>query len=178
MDSLLERLDRAVRRVPDFPKKGVLFYDITGILSDGKLFTDLITRLAGLVEEIKPDALAAIEARGFIFGAAVCDRLSLPFIPVRKKGKLPGEVVSLKYSLEYAQAEIEIHKCDIPAGKSVLLMDDLVATGGTLRACRDLLRENGAKVSQVLGVIGLPFLNYMEVLCDCEVRTLINYESE
>jgi adenine phosphoribosyltransferase len=124
------------------------------------------------------DAVAAIEARGFLFAAPFAVRMGIPLILIRKKGKLPGRIISKKYQLEYADAEIEIHPHDVPASKKILLLDDLVATGGTLRAAMELITECGAAVSGVFGVVGLPFLNYEKNLAPTPVRTLIQYHGE
>jgi len=124
------------------------------------------------------NAVAAIEARGFLFAAPFAIRLGIPLIPIRKKGKLPGVTISKKYDLEYAQAEIEVHLADVPKGKRVLLTDDLIATGGTLNAARSLLVEGGAEVPEIFGVLGLPMLNYKNILAPTPVTTLIEYQFE
>ncbi|MDR0475897.1 MAG: adenine phosphoribosyltransferase [Treponema sp.] len=171
-------LDDYIRKIPDFPKKGILFYDITGILAGPEAFQFCIDSMAGLYHDKRIDAVAAIEARGFLFAAPFAFRMGIPLIPIRKKGKLPGVTLSKKYSLEYAQAEIEVHKEDIPAGKRVLLMDDLIATGGTLNAARELLVSGGAEIPEIFGILGLPFLNYEKILNPTPVTTLINYDHE
>jgi adenine phosphoribosyltransferase len=124
------------------------------------------------------DAVAAIEARGFLFAAPFAIRMGIPLIPIRKKGKLPGITLSKKYDLEYAQAEIEVHAEDVPRGKRILLIDDLIATGGTLNAARSLLVQGAAEVPDIFGIVGLPFLNYDKILAPTPVTTLINYHSE
>ena len=124
------------------------------------------------------DAVAAAEARGFLFAAPFCERLGIPMILIRKKGKLPGAVLTKTYELEYGEDSIQIHRDDIPKGGRVLLVDDLIATGGTLKAANELLTEGGAEVCGVFGVVGLPFLNYDKVLSGLEINTLINYHSE
>jgi len=131
-----------------------------------------------IYKDKKIDAIAAIEARGFLFAAPFAIRLGIPLIPIRKKGKLPGVTLSKKYDLEYAQAEIEVHSSDVPKGKRVLLTDDLIATGGTLNAARSLLVEGGAQVPEIFGILGLPFLNFKKVLDPTPVTTLIDYQSE
>ena len=170
-------LDDYIRKVPDFPKKGVLFYDITSILGAPEAFSYCIEAMADLYRDKHIDAVAAIEARGFLFAAPFAVRMGIPLILIRKKGKLPGKTLSKKYSLEYAEAEIEVHSGDIPAGKRILLTDDLIATGGTLKASRELLLDCGAVVPELFGVVGLPFLNYDKVL-DVPVTTLIQYNGE
>jgi adenine phosphoribosyltransferase len=171
-------LDDYIRKVPDFPKKGVLFYDITSILAQPAAFTYCIDSMAEIYGDKQIDAVAAIEARGFLFAAPFAVRMKIPLLLIRKKGKLPGRILTKKYSLEYAEAEIEIHSNDVPAGKRVLLLDDLIATGGTLNAARELITACGAQVPEIFGVVGLPFLNYEKVLAPTPVRTLINYHGE
>ena len=171
-------LDDYIRKVPDFPKKGILFYDITSILSSPIAFRYCIEKMVEIYKDSRIEAIAAIEARGFIFASAYAFHVGIPLIPIRKKGKLPGITLSKKYVLEYAQAEIEVHSADVPKGKRVLLTDDLIATGGTLNAARSLLIEGGAEVPEIFGVVALPFLNYQEILKPTPVTTLIEYHSE
>jgi adenine phosphoribosyltransferase len=171
-------LDDYIRKVPDFPKKGVLFYDITSVLARPEAFRYCVDSMVEIYRDKGIDAVAAIEARGFLFAAPFAVRAGIPLLLIRKKGKLPGRTLSKKYALEYAEAEIEIHADDVPQGKRVLLMDDLIATGGTLRAARELITACGAQVPEIFGVVGLPFLNYENVLAPTPIRTLITYESE
>jgi len=171
-------LDKYIRKVPDFPKKGILFYDITSVLSHPEAFQYCIECMVDLYSEKNIDAVACIEARGFLFAAPFAVRMGIPLIPIRKKGKLPGITLSKKYDLEYAQAEIEVHRSDVPEGKRILLIDDLIATGGTLDASRALLNAGGADVPEIFGVVGLPFLNYDKKLAPTPVTTLIQYHSE
>ncbi len=178
MDKDFEVLDKVVGRVPDFPKKGVLFYDITGILRHPDAFKYSIDRMVELYKDKKIDAVAGIESRGFIFASPFAERMGIPLILIRKKGKLPGKTYSCKYSLEYATAEIEVHCTDISEGQNILLVDDLIATGGTLNAAKNLIEQGGAKVTDVFGVIGLPFLNYEKTLEPMCVTTLVNYNTE
>ncbi len=171
-------LDRAIRKVPDFPKPGILFYDVTGILTTPEAFRWCIDRMTSLYCNRGFDAVAAVEARGFVFAAPVADRLSLPLILLRKKGKLPGETMSATFALEYGEDTIEVHRCDVRSGARVLLVDDLIATGGTLKAAAELLARGGARVGAIFGVIGLPFLHYDRALAGYDVTTLIDYHSE
>jgi adenine phosphoribosyltransferase len=171
-------LDDYIRKVPDFPQKGVLFYDITSILMAPRAFAYCIDSMAELYQGKDIDAIAAIEARGFVFAAPFAFRMGIPLFLIRKKGKLPGKTLSKKYSLEYAEAEVEIHCDDVSAGQNVLLMDDLIATGGTLNAARELITACGALVPEIFGVVGLPFLRYEKVLAPTPVTTLITYDSE
>jgi adenine phosphoribosyltransferase len=171
-------LDDYIRKVPDFPKKGILFYDITSVLASPKAFKFCINQMAEIYKNKNIDAVAAIEARGFLFAAPYAALMDIPLIPIRKKGKLPGVTLSKKYDLEYAQAEIEVHSADVPKGKRILLTDDLIATGGTLNAARALLVEGGAEVPEIFGIVGLPFLDYKKLLDPTPVTTLIDYQGE
>jgi adenine phosphoribosyltransferase len=174
----LFNLDDAIRKVPDFPKKGILFYDITSVLTDPEAFRFCLDSMVKLYKGDKVDAVAAIESRGFLFAAPFCDRLGLPLILVRKKGKLPGKTRSRKYALEYGEAEVEMHEADIPVGGRVLIVDDLIATGGTIKAAAEILRDGGATPVGAFSVIGLPFLHYEETLAGLPVKTLIEYYGE
>jgi adenine phosphoribosyltransferase len=171
-------LDDYIRKVENFPKPGILFYDVTGILAAPDAFHFCIDRMVALYKDRDIHAVASIESRGFIFAAPFAARLGIPQILIRKKGKLPGKVIRKEYALEYGTAEIEIQAIDIPKGKRVLLVDDLIATGGTFRAAHDILVEGGARVPEIFGVIGLPFLHYDKALPDVPVTTLINYDHE
>ena len=174
----LEKLDKAIRRIPDFPKPGILFYDITGILVEPEAFNFCLDKMAEWCKVVKADAISGVESRGFLFAAPLAARLNLPLILIRKKGKLPGNTYSCKYSLEYGTAEIEAHVSDVKPGQKVVVIDDLIATGGTLAAARNVFEQGGASVVEFMGVVGLPFLNYQKVLEPTPVRTLINYDSK
>ncbi len=171
-------LDDAIRKVPDFPKPGILFYDITSVLTNPDAFRYCIRTMEKLYRDREIDAVAAIESRGFIFAAPFCDRLGIPLILVRKKGKLPGKTISCKYDLEYGQAEIEMHEADVPVDANILIVDDLIATGGTVVAAAELIRSAGSRVAGVFAAIGLPFLDYQGKLGDIKVDTLIEYFGE
>lgn len=171
-------LDLAIRKVKDFPKEGILFYDITSILTNPEAFNYCIDSLVEVCREKKYAAIAAVEARGFLFAAPAAAKLGIPLILVRKKGKLPGKTLSKSFSLEYGEDIIQIHIDDVPQGKEVLIVDDLVASGGTLKAAAELFIEAGAIVKDVFCAVGLSFLPYKEVLKDYSVKTLINYDSE
>lgn len=172
-------LDKAIRRVPDFPKKGILFYDITSLFTEPAAFKFCLDsfeeKYRPLVEKGEITAVAGAESRGFLFAAPLADRLSIPLILIRKKGKLPGEVYRQSYSLEYGTAEIEIHKADVKPSDKILLIDDLIATGGTLNAAKELFAMAGASVTAIGGVIGLPDLHFKDVLAPAEVTTLIDF---
>jgi adenine phosphoribosyltransferase len=168
-------IDDYIRKVPDFPQKGILFYDITGILASPEAFQYCIDSMVSLYRDKSIDAAAAIEARGFLFAAPFAAVMRIPIIPIRKKGKLPGVTLSKKFDLEYGQAEIEVQQADVPKGKRVLLIDDLIATGGTVNAARDLLEEGGAIVPEIFALLGLPSLGYEKVMFPTPVTTMIRY---
>ena len=173
-----ELLDNAIRKVPDFPKPGVLFYDITGLLVDPAAFAYCIDRMVELYGGWSLDGVAAIESRGFFFAAPFALRRKLPIVALRKKGKLPGETYRMRFTLEYGEDVLEVHRSDIHAGQRILLVDDLIATGGTLKAAAQLLALGGAQVQGIFGVVGLPFLHYEKTLQGYDVTTLIQYSSE
>lgn len=168
-------LDQAIRRIPDFPTPGILFYDITGVLVKPEAFRFCIDQMVEMYKDAKIDAVAGVESRGFVFAAPLAEKLGIPLILIRKKGKLPGNTYGCKYALEYGTAEIEVHKADIKAGEKILVVDDLIATGGTLRAARNVIEQGGASVAEFFGVVGLPELHYTESLSPTPVRTLIDF---
>jgi len=159
-----ERLDKAIREVPNFPKEGINFKDITPLLMDAQLTNDIIDTFINQLNGIKLDAIVGIESRGFLFGFLLANKMRVPFIPIRKVGKLPGETLKYKYDLEYGSAEVEVHKSDIKIGWNVLVHDDLLATGGTACAAAELIQRLGAKVAGFAFVISLDFLNGKEKL--------------
>jgi adenine phosphoribosyltransferase len=171
-----DALRAAIRDVTDFPKEGIVFKDITPILADGALFRDSVSLLAATAEGLKVDKIVGIDARGFIFAAAVADRLGLGFIPVRKKGKLPWKTRQISYALEYGEAVMELHEDAVKPGERVLLVDDLLATGGTAAAALRLLEGLGAEVVGVSFLIELEFLGGREKLVPYPVVSLLNYE--
>ena len=170
-----ELLDQSIRRVPDFPTPGILFYDITGVLVKPEAFKYCLDEMTKLYENAEIDAVAGVESRGFVFAAPLAERLGVPLILIRKKGKLPGNTYGCKYALEYGTAEIEVHKADIKAGEKILVIDDLIATGGTLKAARNVIEQGGATVAEFFGIIGLPELNYKKVLEPTPFKTLIDF---
>ncbi len=171
-------LDKAIRKVKDFPKKGILFYDVTGIILNPEAFRYTIDEAVLRYKDSGINKIVAVESRGFIFGAVISDRLGIPLVLARKKGKLPGKTVSKSYALEYGEAVLEIHRDDITKGDRVLVVDDLIATGGTLKASIEMILELGGVIVAVFGVIGLPFLDYKSVLSGYRVDTLIDYHGE
>ncbi|WGK68314.1 adenine phosphoribosyltransferase [Candidatus Haliotispira prima] len=171
-------LDNYIRKFPNFPKQGVLYYDITNVLTKPDVFRQVVDRMLELYKDIEFDAVAGIESRGFIFATAFALRREIPQILVRKAGKLPGVTLKKAYQLEYGKAEVEVHLADVTKGARILLVDDLIATGGTMKAAYELLNEAGASVRHAFGMIGLPFLNFAEAVPDLQLQTLINYHSE
>lgn len=154
----IDDLKALIRSIPDFPQPGILFRDVTTLIGNGAGFAATVALLAEQARAAGAQAIAGIEARGFIFGAAVAARLELPFVPVRKPGKLPVPVLALDYALEYGTGTLEIDPDAVAAGQRVVVLDDLLATGGTALAATELLRKAGASVSHALFVIDLPDL--------------------
>jgi len=163
----------AIRDVPDFPKPGIIFKDITPILGNGQLFRKTIDLLSESARAHGATKIAGIDARGFLFGATVADRLGLGFVPIRKKGKLPWKTCSVEYELEYGKAEIEIHTDAFAPGEKVALVDDLLATGGTAAASVQLIQSLGADVAAAIFLIELEFLKGREQLKQIPVDALI-----
>ena len=164
-----------VRDIPDFPKPGIIFKDITPLLKSSEALKAAVDRMANRISEGPCDAIVGIESRGFIFGTALALQMGLPFIPVRKPGKLPYKTVSESYELEYGTDSIEIHKDALETGQKVALVDDLLATGGTMAACCRLVETLGADVAVCAFVIELGFLNGKEKLKGYPLHSLIIY---
>ncbi len=162
--SISERVDKAIRTIPDFPKKGVMFKDITPILEDANLSSDIVDELVKQCEGVRVDVVAGVESRGFLFGFSLAMKLGVPFILIRKKGKLPAKTISHKYDLEYGSAEIEMHVDSIEKGMHVLIHDDLLATGGTAAAAAELIKKSEGQVSGFSFVVELEFLKGKEAL--------------
>ena len=153
-----DKLDKAIREVPDFPKAGINFKDITTLLLDPALSAEIVEAFILRLKDEKIDAIVGIESRGFLFGFLLANKMGIPFVPIRKVGKLPGETLKYKYDLEYGSAEVEVHKSDIQKGWNVLVHDDLLATGGTACAAAELICQLDAKVAGFAFVISLDFL--------------------
>jgi len=164
-----------VRDIPDFPKPGIIFKDITPMLANGDAFAASISSMACFIPE-DVDGIVGIESRGFIFGAALAQQLGLGLILVRKPGKLPADVHGVDYELEYGMDRLEIHRDSLSAGHRVVIVDDLLATGGTASATIDLVRTLGAEVSACLFAIELTFLNGRGRLHGVEIHSLISYD--
>jgi adenine phosphoribosyltransferase len=171
-----EQLKILIREVPDFPKKGILFYDITTLLKDKDGFATLVDRLAEHYSKRPIDLVLGMEARGFIFAPALAYRLHAGFVPVRKAGKLPAETVKFDYQLEYGTNSLELHKDAIQKGQRVLIVDDLLATGGTAQATAKLAEQLGAKIAGLGFVVELDFLKGREKLKGYDVMSLLHYE--
>ena len=168
-------LEAAIRNVPDFPQPGIQFKDITPVLGDARLFAGAIDLMAARHADAGIDACVGIDARGFIFAAAAAKQLGTGFVPVRKKGKLPWKTHEESYSLEYGEATVAIHQDALQPGARVLLLDDLLATGGTAAAAANLLEKIGAEIVEVGFLIELGFLNGREKMNGAPINSLITY---
>ena len=164
MRTTVEKFRDTVRVIPDFPKKGILFRDITPVLADPKLCSDILSELASHWTNVRIDAIAGIESRGFLFGMSLAGKLGVPFIPLRKVGKLPGDTYKSEYQLEYGSATLEMQKDAINAGQHILIHDDLLATAGTARAAAHLVEQAGADVAGFSFLIELEYFNGRELL--------------
>ena len=178
MDTLDDDLRNSIRNIPDYPKPGIMFRDITTLLGNARAFRRAVDALVQPWAGSKIDKVAGMEARGFILGGAVAHQASAGFIPIRKKGKLPHKRVTIAYSLEYGLVEMEMHEDAVSKGERVILVDDLIATGGTAEGAVKLLRQMGAEVLAACFVIDLPELGGADKLrkMDVPVRTLISFE--
>ena len=174
----MKRIEDYVISIPDFPEPGIIFRDITGILRDADGLKLSIDKIQEMLEGVEFDAVLGLESRGFIFGMPIAYNLHKAFIPVRKKGKLPRETVSAKYDLEYGTAEIEIHKEDLRPGMKVVIIDDLIATGGTVEAAVKLAESLGAEVVKIAFVMELAGLKGRERLKGYDVSSVITYEGK
>jgi adenine phosphoribosyltransferase len=172
----VDRLKKMIREVPDFPKKGILFYDITTLLKDKTGLATLIDKLSEHYISEDVDLVLGMEARGFIFAPALAYRLNAGFVPVRKPGKLPAECVRYEYTLEYGTNTLEVHKDAIQKGQRVLIVDDLLATGGTAEATAKLAESLGAKIAGLGFVVELTFLNGRDKLKNYNVMSLLRYD--
>lgn len=156
---LEDKLKAIIRDIPDFPQPGIVFKDITPILKEPALCTEIIAEIADQLKDLKIDMIAGIESRGFLFGLMLANHMNIPFIPIRKQGKLPFKTISESYKLEYGQATIEIHEDAFEEGTHVLIHDDLLATGGTVVAASKLIEKLGGKVAGFSFIISLDFLH-------------------
>ena len=162
--NLTEKIKNSIRDIKDFPQEGIVFKDITPILQDPKLCSEIVDAFVAEIKSPKPDAIACVEARGFFFGTMIAQKLQIPFIPIRKKGKLPYQTISHAYDLEYGSAIIEMHSDAIKSGWNVLIHDDLLATGGTANAAAELIKSVGANTVGFSFLVDLTFLNGQSLL--------------
>jgi adenine phosphoribosyltransferase len=174
----MDALKSFIRHIPDFPKPGITFYDVTTLFQDPKGLRAALDAMEKYVKSVGADKIVAIESRGFVVGAAVADRLGLPLVLVRKPGKLPFESISEEYTLEYGTGTLEMHIDAIKPGDKVVIVDDLIATGGTLAAAASLVKRLDGVVVGISAVIALSFLPYEKALADYDVNYLIAYDSE
>ncbi len=174
----MKKVEDYITSIPDFPKEGIIFRDVTSVLESPEGLKLAIDELNKLLDGVEYDTIAGTESRGFIFGAPLSYMNNKGFIPVRKKGKLPRETVSMKYDLEYGQAEIEIHKDSIKPGDKVVLVDDLIATGGTIEAAAKLVEQLGGEVVKMIFLMELPALGGRAVLKDYDVASVVQFDGE
>ena len=174
----MKRVEDYVRRIPDFPEEGIIFRDVTSVLQDADGLQLAIDEMVKLLDGVECDVIAGAESRGFIFGMPLAYLLKKPFVLVRKAGKLPCETISKTYDLEYGTATIEIHKDAIKPGQKVVLIDDLIATGGTMKAAAELVEELGGEVVKMLFLLELKGLDGRKVLEKYDVASVVAYEGK
>ena len=172
----MKKLEEYVRSIPDFPEPGIIFRDVTTILQDADGLHLAVDSIRNMLKDVDYDVVVGPESRGFIFGMPIAYNLHKPFVLVRKKGKLPRETVSASYDLEYGSAEIEMHKDSIKPGQKVVLIDDLIATGGTIEAAAKLVESLGGEVVRIIFLMELAGLKGREKLKNYDVRSVIRYE--
>ncbi|MBW8001284.1 MAG: adenine phosphoribosyltransferase [Planctomycetes bacterium] len=169
-------LKQYIRDIPDWPKEGILFRDITPLLANPDALNSAVEALCESFKDSDIDYVAAVEARGFIFGVAVADKLNVGFIPIRKKGKLPFKTQSITYDLEYGSDTLEVHEDAVNVGDKVLMVDDLLATGGTMKAACELIEKIGGQIVAITCLIELAFLPGREKLPGYDIKTIISYD--
>ena len=174
----MKKIEEYVKSIPEFPEKGIIFRDVTSVLQDADGLHLAIDEMQKFLEGVEFDVIAGTESRGFIFGVPIAYNLHKAFVPVRKKGKLPRETVSAEYELEYGKAEIEMHKDAIQPGQKVVLVDDLIATGGTIEAAARLVEELGGEVVKIIFLMELEGLKGREKLKSYDVESVIHYEGK
>lgn len=174
----MKKVEDYITAIPDFPEEGIIFRDITSVLQDAEGFQLAIDELQKLVETVECDVIAGTESRGFLFGAPIAYNLKKPFVLVRKKGKLPRETVSQQYELEYGTAEIEMHRDSIKPGQKVVIIDDLIATGGTVEAAAKLIEKLGGEVIKMVFLIELAGLEGRKKLAAYDVGSVVVYEGK
>ena len=174
----MKKIEDYVLSIPDFPEPGIIFRDITSVLQDAEGLQLAINSMQEFLKDVDVDVIAGAESRGFIFGVPIAYNLHKPFVPIRKKGKLPCETVCAKYDLEYGSAEIEMHKDSIKPGQKVVIIDDLIATGGTMEAAARLVEELGGEVVKIIFLIELAGLKGREKLAKYDVASVICYDGK
>ena len=174
----MKKIEEYVRSIPDFPEPGIIFRDVTSVIQDADGLQLAIDSMQDCLKDTDVDVIVGTESRGFIFGAPLAYVMHKPFVPIRKKGKLPCETVEKTYDLEYGTATIEMHKDAIQKGEKVVLLDDLIATGGTMKAAAELVEELGGEVVKMLFLIELSDLNGREVLKDYDVESVVQFEGK
>lgn len=174
----MNNVEKYIRSIPDFPEAGVIFRDVTSVLQDADGLHEAIDAMQELIGDEKVDVIAGTESRGFIFGMPIAYNLHKPFVLIRKKGKLPCETISEEYDLEYGTAEIEMHKDAVKPGQKVVLVDDLIATGGTVEAAIKMIERLGGEVVKVVFLIELAGLKGRERLKNYDVKSVIRYEGK
>ena len=174
-ENLINSLKATIREIPDWPKPGILFYDITTLLKQGNCFAQAIDALTEPYKDKKIDIVLGMEARGFIFAPTVAYALGAGFVPVRKPGKLPAEKLQINYELEYGTDSLEIHKDAVMPGQRALIVDDLIATGGTAKAVAEMTESLGAKVEGLAFMVELTFLNGREKISGYNIHSLLKY---
>ncbi len=172
-----EEIKQSIRDIYDFPKEGIIFRDITTLLQNGPLFKKVLDYFYMFCEEKKADVIIGVESRGFIFGGALAYSLQVPFIPVRKEGKLPYATLKESYSLEYGEATVEMHEDALEKNSNTIIIDDLLATGGTLKATAKLVEKCGGKVGGIALLVELSFLNGRDLLEGYDILSLASYDS-
>ena len=174
----MKKVEDYIRTIPDFPEPGIMFRDVTSILQDAEGFKLAIDEMIKLLDGVDFDVIAGAESRGFIFGAPLAYALGKPFVLIRKKGKLPCETIEKTYDLEYGTATIEMHKDAIKPGQKVVVVDDLIATGGTIEAACELIEELGGEVAKIVFLMELAGLNGREKLSKYDVASVVTYEGK
>ncbi len=174
----MKKLEDYVRSIPDFPEEGIVFRDVTSVLQDADGLRLSIDSMQELLNGVDFDVVVGTESRGFIFGVPIAYNLRKPFVPVRKKGKLPCETIEMSYDLEYGSATVEMHKDSIKPGQKVVIVDDLIATGGTIEACIKLIESLGGEVVKIIFLMELAGLNGRDKLVGYDVAAALTYEGK
>lgn len=174
----MKKIEEYVRSIPDFPEPGIIFRDVTSILQDADGLHLAIDLIQEKLKDIDVDVIVGTESRGFIFGAPVAYNLHKPFVPIRKKGKLPCETIEASYELEYGSATVEMHRDSIRPGQKVVIIDDLIATGGTVEACAKMIEQLGGEVVRIVFLMELAGLKGREKLARYDVESVICYEGK